>query len=58
MLAAISIVQLDEAGAIGSAAAMATLIVVTSGIVTLLSFVVEGWLLQRTQGWRRAAPTR
>jgi len=58
MLAAISIVQLDEAGAIGSAAAMATLIVATSGVVTLLSFVVEGWLLQRTQGWRRAAPTR
>jgi iron(III) transport system permease protein len=58
MLAAISIVQLDEAGAIGPAAAMATLIVVTSGIVTLLSFVVEGWLLKRTQGWRRAAPTR
>ncbi len=58
MLAAISIVQLDEAGAIGSAAAMATLIVVTSGVVTLLSFAVEGWLLRRTQGWRRAAPTR
>ncbi|MBK7334158.1 MAG: putative 2-aminoethylphosphonate ABC transporter permease subunit [Betaproteobacteria bacterium] len=58
MLAAISIVQLDEAGAIGSAAAMATLIVVTSGVVTLLSFAVEGWLLRRTQGWRRAAPIR
>jgi iron(III) transport system permease protein len=58
MLAAISIVQLDEAGAIGSAAAMATLIVATSGIVTLLSFAAEGWLLERTQGWRRAAPTR
>ena len=58
MLAAISIVQLDEAGAIGSAAAMATLIVVTSGVVTLLSFAAEGWLLTRTQGWRRAAPTR
>jgi len=58
MLAAISIVQLDEAGAIGSAAAMATLIVATSGVVTLLSFAVEGWLLKRTQGWRRAAPAR
>jgi len=58
MLAAISIVQLDEAGAIGSAAAMATLIVVTSGLVTLLSFAAEGWLLRRTQGWRRTAPTR
>ena len=58
MLAAISIVQLDEAGAIGSAAAMATLIVVTSGLVTMLSFAAEGWLLRRTQAWRRAAPTR
>jgi hypothetical protein len=52
------IVQLDEAGAIGSAAAMATLIVVSSGIVTLLSFAAEGWLVRRTQRWRAAAPTR
>lgn len=57
MLAAISIVQLDEAGAIGSAAAMAA-DRGRSGIVTLLSFAAEGWLLRRTQGWRRAAPTR
>jgi iron(III) transport system permease protein len=58
VLASISIVQLDEAGAIGSAAAMATLIVVSSGIVTLLSFAAEGWLVRRTQRWRAAAPTR
>jgi iron(III) transport system permease protein len=57
MLASISIVQLDEAGAIGSAAAMATLIVASSGVVSLLSFVAEGWLMRRTQRWRRAAPT-
>jgi iron(III) transport system permease protein len=55
MLAAISIVQLDEAGAIGSAAAMATLIVATSGAVSLLSFAVEGRLIARTQRWRSAA---
>jgi len=54
MLAAISIVHLDEAGAIGSAAAMATLIVATSAVVTLLSFVAEGWLVRRTQRWRQA----
>jgi len=53
MLASISIVQLDEAGNVGSAAAMATLIVATSAIVTVLSMVVESWLLRRTQGWRR-----
>src|SRR5207342_649572 len=34
-LASISIVQLDEAGNVGSAAAMASLIVATSGVVTL-----------------------
>ena len=55
-LAAISILQLDEAGAIGSAAAMATLIVATSATVTVASFAIEGWLLRRTQGWRRTAP--
>ncbi len=58
MLAAISIVQLDEAGALGSAAVMATLIVLTSAVVTLLSFAAEGWLLRRTQAWRRASPGR
>jgi iron(III) transport system permease protein len=55
-LAAISILQLDEAGAIGTAAAMATLIVATSATVTVASFGIEGWLLRRTQGWRRTAP--
>ena len=54
-LASVSILQLDEAGAIGSAAAMATLIVVTSGIVTGFIFTLEWWLLQRTQAWRNTA---
>ena len=52
-LASISIVQLDEAGNVGSAAAMATLIVATSAVVTILSMAIEGWLLGRTQAWRR-----
>jgi iron(III) transport system permease protein len=54
-LASISIVQLDEAGNVGSAAAMATLIVATSAVVTVLSMFLEGWLLRRTQAWRRLA---
>jgi iron(III) transport system permease protein len=54
-LAAISILQLDEAGAVGPAAAMATLIVSTSAVVTALFFVVEWWLVRHTQAWRRAA---
>jgi iron(III) transport system permease protein len=51
-LAAISILQLDEAGAIGSAAAMATLIVLTSAVVTAVIFAAEWWLIRRTQAWR------
>ena len=54
--ASVSILQLDEAGAIGSAAAMATLIVVTSAGVTGLIFIVEWWLIKRTQGWRTRTP--
>jgi iron(III) transport system permease protein len=56
-LAAISILQLDEAGALGSAAAMATLIMVTSGVVTVLTLFAEGWLLRRTQRWRAVGKT-
>ena len=55
MLASISIVHLDEAGNVGSAAAMATLIVATSGVVTLLSFGAEALLVRRTQRWRAPA---
>jgi iron(III) transport system permease protein len=53
MPAAISILQLDEAGAVGPAAAMATLIVATSAVVTALFFMVEWWLIRQTQAWRR-----
>ena len=57
MLAAISILQLDEAGAIGSAAAMATLIVATSAVVTVVTLAAESLLLARTQRWRVQART-
>jgi iron(III) transport system permease protein len=57
-LAAISILQLDEAGAVGSAAAMATLIVATSGVVTVATLAAEGWLLRRTQRWRNLGRAR
>jgi len=55
MPAAISILQLDEAGAVGPAAAMATLIVATSAIVTAVFFFAEWWLIRRTQAWRNTA---
>ena len=51
-LVSVSILQLDEAGALGAAAAMASLIVFTSAVVTALFFVLEWWLLRRTQRWR------
>jgi iron(III) transport system permease protein len=54
-LAAISILHLDEAGNVGAAAAMATLIVATSAVVTAVFFVIEWWLIVRTQAWRRTA---
>jgi iron(III) transport system permease protein len=54
-LAAISILHLDEAGALGSAAAMATLIVLTSAVVTAVTFTLEWWLIRRTQKWRNTA---
>jgi iron(III) transport system permease protein len=51
-LTSVSILQLDEAGALGSAAAMASLIVFTSAVVTGLFFAIEWWLMRRTQRWR------
>jgi iron(III) transport system permease protein len=56
-LAAISILHLDEAGALGSAAAMATLIVLTSAVVTAVTFTLEWGLIRRTQKWRNTAKT-
>lgn len=55
-LASVAILQLDEAGALGAAAAMATLIVATSAVVTALFFLLEWVLMRRTQRWRRASP--
>jgi iron(III) transport system permease protein len=56
-LASVSIIRLDEIGNIGSAAAMATLIVATSGVVTVAALAAETWLLRRTQRWRTLART-
>ena len=51
-LASVAIVNLDEAGDIGPAAAMATLIVVTSALVCGLYWLAQAWLDARTQRWR------
>lgn len=52
-LAAVAILNLEEAGEIGPAAAMATLIVFTSTGVCVLYALITRVLLLRTQGWRR-----
>ena len=52
-LASIAIINLDEAGDIGPAAAMSTLIVATSAAICLIYAGVTYLLLVRTQAWRR-----
>ncbi len=51
-LASVAIVNLDEAGDIGAAAAMATLIVATSALVCVAYYFLQVWLDRRTQAWR------
>jgi len=55
-LASVAILNLDEAGDTGPAAAMAVLIAATSAVVTLLYMLVGRLVDKRTQAWR--APTR
>jgi iron(III) transport system permease protein len=50
--ASVAIVNLDEAGDIGPAAAMASLIVVTSAAVCGVYYAIQRWLDRRTQAWR------
>jgi len=51
-LASVAIVNLDEAGDIGAAAAMATLVVLTSAAACFLYFLLQRFLDRRTQSWR------
>ncbi|SOY77946.1 Binding-protein-dependent transport systems inner membrane component (fragment) [Cupriavidus taiwanensis] len=52
ILASVAIMHLDDAGDIGPAAALASLIVLTSTAVCLLYALCTRVLLARTQGWR------
>jgi len=54
-VAAIAILNLDEAGEAGAAAACAILITAGSTVVTLLFLLVGAWIERRTQAWRRPA---
>jgi iron(III) transport system permease protein len=51
-VASIAILNLDEAGEIGAAAAMAVLIAGASALATLLFMALAWWINQRTQAWR------
>jgi len=52
VLASVAIMNLDEAGEIGGAAALASLIVCTSIVVCLLYALATRVLLMKTQAWR------
>ena len=51
-VASIAILNLDEAGEMGAAAAMAVLIALSSTVATLLFMVLAWWTHRRTQAWR------
>ena len=54
-VASIAILNLDEAGEIGAAAAMAVLIGAASTIATLLFMALAWWVNRRTQAWRTSS---
>ncbi|SFM66896.1 iron(III) transport system permease protein [Variovorax sp. OV329] len=54
-VAAVAILNLDEAGETGAAAAMAVLIAGVSLVATLLFLLLGKWLEARTQAWRGAS---
>lgn len=53
-VAAIAILNLDEAGEAGASAACAVLITAGSTVVTLLFMLAGAWIDRRTQAWRRS----
>ncbi|ARU86781.1 putative 2-aminoethylphosphonate ABC transporter permease subunit [Pseudomonas sp. M30-35] len=57
MLAAVAVLNMDDAGNVGGAAAMSTLILVTSAAVSVLLAGASRVLLRRSQAWRQAAPS-
>lgn len=54
-VASIAILNLDEAGEMGAAAAMAVLIAVASSIAMLAFSVIAWWVNRHTQAWRVAS---
>lgn len=52
-VASIAILNLDEAGETGAAAAMAVMITAASAVATLLFWGLALWIERRTQAWRQ-----
>jgi len=52
VLAAVAVLNLDDAGNIGAAAALSSLILLTSALVSLALYVLTHGLLRHTQHWR------
>ncbi|MGH8804535.1 MAG: putative 2-aminoethylphosphonate ABC transporter permease subunit [Polaromonas sp.] len=52
-VASIAILNLDEAGEMGAAAAMAVLIAIASTLATLLFMALAWWVNRRTQAWKK-----
>jgi iron(III) transport system permease protein len=51
-VASIAILNMDEAGELGPAAAMAVLILAVSSVATILFMLLGAWVDRRTQAWR------
>jgi iron(III) transport system permease protein len=56
LLAAVAVLNMDDAGNVGGAAAMSTLILLTSAAASLLLAGASRGLLRRSQAWRQRAP--
>lgn len=54
--ASVAILNLDEAGELGPAAAMATLVMATTAAFSLLHALLGRWLLRRQRAWRQGRP--
>lgn len=58
LLAAVAVLNMDDAGNVGGAAAMSTLILFTSAGVSLLLAWASRGVLRRSQAWRQGAPAQ
>jgi iron(III) transport system permease protein len=52
ILAAVAVLNLDDAGNIGAAAALSTLILLTSALVSIVLYMLSRGLVRYTQHWR------